>query len=168
MIVVSDTSPLISLMKISRLEVLQRLFGTILIPEAVYSELTANSDYREEAAKIKNSSFISVVSVGEQKSVDILRRVTGLDLGESEAIVYADENKADVLLMDEAAGRRVAKSMGLRIVGSVGVLLAAFDEQIMTAQDVDAAVDTLRGTNRRISKDLAAYAQEYVRKQQGK
>ena len=165
MIIVSDTSPLISLMKASLLDVLQRLFDTIIIPEAVFSELTTNPDYQDEAEQIKAAPFITVVSVKEHKAVDVLRRATGLDLGESEAIVYADENSADVLLMDEAAGRRVAKSMGLRILGSIGILLAAYDERILTAEDVDAAVDTLKSANRRISEELVTYARAYVRKQ---
>ena len=165
MIIVSDTSPLISLMKASLLDVLQRLFDTIIIPEAVFSELTTNPDYQDEAEQIKAAPFITVVSVKEHKAVDVLRRATGLDLGESEAIVYADENSADVLLMDEAVGRRVAKSMGLRILGSIGILLAAYDERILTAEDVDAAVDTLKSANRRISEELVTYARAYVRKQ---
>ena len=165
MIIVSDTSPLISLMKASLLDVLQRLFDTIIIPEAVFSELTTNPDYQDEAEQIKAAPFITVVSVKEHKAVDVLRRATGLDLGESEAIVYADENSADVLLMDEAAGRRVAKSMGLRILGSIGILLAAYDERILTAEDVDAAAYTLKSANRRISEELVTYARAYVRKQ---
>ena len=152
-------------MKASLLDVLQRLFDTIIIPEAVFSELTTNPDYQDEAEQIKAAPFITVVSVKEHKAVDVLRRATGLDLGESEAIVYADENSADVLLMDEAAGRRVAKSMGLRILGSIGILLAAYDERILTAEDVDAAVDTLKSANRRISEELVTYARAYVRKQ---
>lgn len=84
MIIVSDTSPLISLMKASLLDVLQRLFDTIIIPEAVFSELTTNPDYQDEAEQIKAAPFITVVSVKEHKAVDVLRRATGLDLGESD------------------------------------------------------------------------------------
>ncbi len=112
MIIVSDTTPLISLMKASQLQTLQDLFGEILIPGAVYAELTENHEFQEESEEIKRCSFIKMVSVSEHRAVDVLQRVTGLNLGESEAIIYADENKADTLLMDEAAGRRVAKSMG--------------------------------------------------------
>lgn len=164
MIVVSDTTPIISLMKANQLDTLQRLFGSIIIPEAVYSELTTNPRYQDEAEQIKAASFIKVVSVEEHRAVDVLRRATGLDLGESEAIVYADENKADLLLMDESAGRRVAKSMGLRIVGSIGILLAAFDEHFLTAEDVNEAVNTLKSANRRISEELIDYARTYVDK----
>ena len=96
MMVVSDATPLISLMKAEMLALLEPLFHEVLIPEAVFSELTVNPDYAEEAQQIKNSQFIRVVSVTEQKAVDVLRRSSGLDLGESEAIIYADDHHADV------------------------------------------------------------------------
>lgn len=160
MIVVSDTTPLISLMKASRLDVLQQLFGEVLIPTAVFNELTSNESFQEEAQQIRNCPFIRVVSVSETKAVDVLRRSTGLDLGESEAIVFADDSNANVLLMDEAKGRQVAKAMGLFIMGTVGVLLAAFDEKVLSAEDVKAALQRLRQANRRISDSLIQAALE--------
>jgi len=162
MIVVSDSGPLISLMKAAQLDLLHSLYGEVLIPEAVYSELTTNERYSEEAEEIKSSPFIRVVSVGERKAVDILRRATGLDLGESEAIVYADDNKADILLMEEDAGRKVAKSMGIRVRGSIGILLLGFDKKILSAQDVEHAIDKMKKSNRRISEKLYQYAHDYV------
>lgn len=162
MIVVSDTTPLISLMKASRLDVLQQLFGEVLIPTAVFNELTSNESFQEEAQQIRNCPFIRVVSVSETKAVDVLRRSTGLDLGESEAIVFADDNNANVLLMDEAKGRQVAKAMGLFIMGTVGVLLAAFDEKVLSAEDVKAALQRLRQANRRISDSLIQAALEKI------
>ena len=160
MIVVSDTTPLISLMKASRLEVLQQLFGEVLIPTAVFDELTSNDSFQQEAQQIRDCPFIRVVSVSETKAVDVLRRSTGLDLGESEAIIYADDNKAHILLMDEAKGRQVAKAMGLYIMGTVGVLLAAFDEKILSAADVKDALQQLKQSNRRISDSLIQAALE--------
>ena len=164
MIVVSDTTPLISLMKAARLEVLEKLYNEILIPEAVYSELTTNDKYAEEAEEIRECAFIRVIAVGERNAVEVLRKVSGLDLGESEAIIYADDHGADILLMDEDAGRRVAKAMGIRVRGTIGVLLLAYDKGVLSADDVDDAVNRLRAANRRISEALYQYAHDYVRK----
>lgn len=100
MIVVSDTTPLISLLKISRLDLLEKLFGKILIPQAVFNELTVDERFQMEANQIKNKKFILVKAVNNFESVGILKRAVGLDQGESEAIVLADELKADLLLMD--------------------------------------------------------------------
>ncbi len=58
---------------------------------------------------IQESKFIKKVTVRDSKSVELLRRSTGLDAGESEAIILSDSLNADVLLMDETRGRKVAK-----------------------------------------------------------
>ena len=55
MIVVSDTTPLISLLKINRLALLEKLYGSVLIPKAVFNELTANKNYQAEADTISQS-----------------------------------------------------------------------------------------------------------------
>ena len=158
MIVVSDTTPLISLMKADRLELLEPLFGEAFIPEAVYSELTTNPEFQDEADHIKGCAFIKKVSVKEQKAVDVLQRASGLDLGESEAIIYADDVKADVLLMDEVKGRQVARAMGLYIMGTIGVLLYAFEKKVITGSDVEDALDRMKKANRHIGEDLINYA----------
>lgn len=94
MIVVSDTTPVISLMKIGKLNLLERLFGEIRIPKAVYEELVSSSRFDAEAGQIRGSRFIRKIIVEDVRAVDLLRRATGLDLGESEAIILPDSNKA--------------------------------------------------------------------------
>ncbi len=105
MIVVSDTTPIISLMKARQLELLRQLFGAVYIPEAVYRELTDNEAFSEEARMVQECEFFYVQKVDNGKSVIILQNFTGLDAGESEAIILADEMNSDVLLMDEHKGR---------------------------------------------------------------
>ena len=163
MIVVSDSTPLITLMKATQLQVLHELFGEIIIPEAVYDELTVNEKYIEEAQLINSSAFIRVISVDDRKSVSLLQRAAGLDLGESEAIIYAENNNADLLLVDEASGRRVAKSMGIEIMGSIGVLVSAFRKGFLSEDEVNDTFQRIRNANRHISEKLIKDALDVIR-----
>ena len=164
MIVVSDTGPLISLMKAGQLELLQKLYQEILIPEAVYQELTSNRRYENETAVIQCCDYIRTVPVRDRRVVELLQKLSGLDLGESQAIACAGEHKADILLMEEAAGRRAAKSLGIHVRGSLGILLLGFDRKLLTAEDVEQATARMRSANRRISGQLYQYVLDYIRK----
>lgn len=154
MLVVSDTTPIISLLKVNRIDVLEFLFGEVYIPNAVYKELTSNQLFIEEAEKIKNSAFIKTVNIPMDDSLNMLRRATGLDLGESEAIYYADTHEADLLLMDEAKGREVAKTMGLKITGTIGILIAAYREKYLSKEEILRIISILRNSGRHISDQL--------------
>ena len=152
MIVVSDTTPLISLLKINQLDLLEKLFGEVLIPEAVFNELTVDERFQLEAKVIRQKEFIAVKPVNNLESVSILKRATGLDQGESEAIVLTDELKADLLLMDEAKGRNVSAQMGLKIMGTIGILMAAYEEHELTSDEVRECVDGLQRAGRHIGQ----------------
>ena len=152
MIVVSDTTPLISLLKIGRIDLLENLFGQVLIPQAVFDELTADERFQREADQIRRKRFMRVRAVQNPESADILKRATGLDRGESEAIVLTDELHADLLLMDEAKGRAVSFQMGFKIMGTIGVLMAAYEENEPTAEEVRACVQGLQRAGRHISQ----------------
>jgi predicted nucleic acid-binding protein len=152
MIVVSDTTPLISLLKINQLDLLEKLFGEVLIPEAVFNELTVDERFQLEAQLIRQKEFIAVKPVNNLESVSILKRATGLDQGESEAIVLTDELKADLLLMDEAKGRNVSAQMGLRIMGTIGILIAAYEEHELTSDEVRECVNGLQRAGRHIGQ----------------
>ncbi len=152
MIVVSDTTPLISLLKIDRMGLLEKLFGQVLIPQAVFDELTADERFKHEADQIRRKQFIKVKAVKNPESASILKRATGLDQGESEAIILTDEQNADVLLMDEAKGRAVSFQMGFNIMGTIGILMAAYEESELTADEVRECVESLQRAGRHISQ----------------
>ena len=152
MIVVSDTTPLISLLKINRLDLLKKLFGDVLIPQAVFDELTDDERFRLEADQIREKKFIVVKPVNNPESTNILKRATGLDQGESEAIVLTDELKADLLLMDEAKGRNVSAQMGLRIMGTIGILMVAYEEDELSSDEVRECIAGLQHAGRHIGQ----------------
>lgn len=154
MIVVSDTTPIISLLKIAQLNLLNKLFGEVYIPLGVYNELILNLDFAEEAKKINECSFIHSVEVNSKDSVSLLQQTTGLDLGESEAIVFFNENMADLLLMDEIKGRRIASQMNIPIMGTIGILSAAYDYGYLSKKDLINCISLLRNSRRYISEML--------------
>jgi predicted nucleic acid-binding protein len=115
MIVVSDTSPIAVLLKIGRVDLLQQLYGEVLIPEAVRDELSVQHP--------KLPDFFQCVRVSNQEEVRRLR--IDLDPGEAEAIVLVKERHADVLLIDETDGRLIAAREGIQFIGLMGVLTQA-------------------------------------------
>lgn len=162
MIVISDTTPILSLLKAGKLDLLKILYQRVVVPEAVYDELTVNADYKDEKEKILNCSFLSVEKVSNVESVNILRNVTGLDAGESESLILYGEKKADLLLMDERKGRGVAKKMSVQYVGTMGVLMQAFDESIVTAEEIRKILEMLLASDIRLSRKLCNKVLDYV------
>jgi uncharacterized protein len=121
-IVVSDASPLIGLAAVGQLDLLQRLYGEVVIPVAVHRELTTSSD-APGAAQVASASWMRVQAVQDRSVVDALS--LHLDVGEAEAIALAVEVEAELLLMDERRGRSAAVRLGRRVVGVLGVLIEA-------------------------------------------
>ena len=156
MIVVSDTTPLISLMKINQLHLVKDLYGEIVIPEAVYNELTTNEKFSKEATEIMTSNFIRKVVISDSKEVAMIQKYSGLDLGESEAIAYSEEVGADLLMMDEVRGRAVAKQIGLTIIGTLGILRHAYEHNLLSRDEVIKCVTDLKENHRHIGDDLIA------------
>lgn len=115
--VVTDTSPLRYLVLIEAIEILPRLYQRVLIPAAVIKELThphAPIPVRHWAADLP--------AWAEIKTARPVAYQLGLGPGETEAIALAAETSADLLLLDEVAGRREALKRGLAISGTLGVI----------------------------------------------
>lgn len=120
MIVVSDTSPVSNLIQIGKLDLLKQLYGNVFIPEGVYEEL-AFLDFQAETLKKEN--WIIVKQIKNRALFDEI--VKSVDSGEAQAIVVAMELNAEILLVDEQLGRKVAEGYGLKIRGVLGVLVEA-------------------------------------------
>jgi predicted nucleic acid-binding protein len=117
-IVVSDASPIISLSRVARLDLLRDLFGMVLLPPAVAREIEAGNGGK---AMLGAAPWLEVRAVLDLERVRSLEQ--SLDAGEASAIVLALEIGAHQLLMDERRGREVAKAAGLNVTGLVGVAL---------------------------------------------
>jgi predicted nucleic acid-binding protein len=121
-IVVSDTSAIVNLAAVGQLDVLHQLYGTVLIPPAVQSEIAAGGPNAPGAATT-SMAWIQTVPVANRSLVASL--AGQLDIGEAEAVALALETRADLLLVDERRGRAAATNLGVKVIGLLGVLLEA-------------------------------------------
>lgn len=126
MLTVSNTSPLLNLAIIDHLHLVKQQFQTLYIPEAVFIELRVNENL-SGSSRLKiaiEEEWLKVKSVNNKPLIQLLRRE--LDQGESEAIALAIELEADLILLDEKEGRRIARSMDLTVTGILGIVLKSW------------------------------------------
>jgi predicted nucleic acid-binding protein len=123
MIVVSNSSPLIALGRIQRLDLMPALFPGIVVPTAVYQEVVVQGASQPGASTLGNAAWLRVQPVQHTNSVRYL--LATLEQGEAEAIVLAQELQANWLLLDEIKARTAARQLGLRVIGVAGILVLA-------------------------------------------
>ena len=120
--VIANTTPLIALANIDRLELLHELYGTIIVPQAVVDEIIS------EPAKqrVRSATWIKVEAIQDPSQKDIFR--ARLHAGEVEVMILAREQNADLVIMDDNAAKKTAKFLGLNVTGTLGILLKAKKE----------------------------------------
>jgi predicted nucleic acid-binding protein len=161
-LVVADTTPLRYLIEIGYENLLPKLFTKVWIPGAVAGELRherAPALVRHWAERLP--SWIEVRKIGGPPSV---HEKAGLDRGEWEAIELAKELRANLLLIDERSGVRVARELGFTVTGTLGVLVEAARSDLISIEE---ALARLSKTNFRSTPDLFNQTQKLVR-QSGK
>jgi predicted nucleic acid-binding protein len=144
MLVIADTSPLIGLIKIGLIEILPRLYGSVVVPDEVANELAAPS--RPAAVQAFMANRPTWLSIRSPRSVEMIPDV---DRGERAAICLALELNADLLVIDDRAGRKAALDRHIRTAHTTALLLDAANAGIVP--DLQAAFDRLRATNFRVS-----------------
>jgi predicted nucleic acid-binding protein len=139
-IVIADTSVVSNLAIIGRATLLPQIYGEVVVPDAVWEELKTGSEDHPVVSGVLFEEWLQRRSVQHHDAVDDLMRE--LDEGEAEAIVLAQELRADLLLLDERQGRRVAQRLGLNFTGILGVLLQAKAQGLIPA--VSTCLEDLR------------------------
>ncbi|MBC6476483.1 MAG: DUF3368 domain-containing protein [Hormoscilla sp. GM7CHS1pb] len=139
MIVISNTSPIFYLSTIGQLDLLRQLYDEVVIPTAVFNEITNVGNTDVSAMVVPICRWIKTQSVTDRAFVNMLR--VELDPGEAEAIALAVELKAERLLIDERLGRTAAMGVGLKVTGVLGILIAAKRNNLI--QEVKPLLDDL-------------------------
>jgi uncharacterized protein len=138
-IIISDTSCLIALSRINRLDILHYIFSTIVTTEEVQREFGQPLPSWLEVKQVKN----------ESKFEEIKKL---LDQGEASAIALALETENAVLVIDEKKGRKIAKELNIEIIGTLRILLFAKQEGIIPS--VKDLIQKLHHYNFRFAKSI--------------
>jgi len=121
-ILISNTTPIINFAAINKLELLRELYGRVLIPNAVYYELVIKAAL-PGAYEVQSLAWIETRLVLDRARVADLQ--TRMDPGEAEAIALAIEADNSLLVLDDYKARKEAQGIGLRVTGSLGILIEA-------------------------------------------
>jgi uncharacterized protein len=122
LLVVSDTSPLRALQAIGRVQLVESIYGRVLVPPAVVAELAVDAP---AVGAFRVADYPFLVVQGPRDDASVARLMVELNAGEAEALALAVEIRADAVLIDETTGRRVAARLGLRTVGVLALLVQA-------------------------------------------
>ena len=127
MTVVSNTSPIINLACINRLDILEKLYQKIIIPPAVFEEITNNN--QPGSNEVKSLKWFKIFDIENKLFLESLKG--DLDEGEAEAISLSIQLKADLLLLDEKKGRNIASKFDIVYTGVLGILLIAKEKKLI-------------------------------------
>ena len=126
MILVCNAGPVIALAKIDRLSLLEKVTNSVSIPEIVFHEILAKPGVENERILQATRGFLKVIPSTAQTNSQITAAIRQLDPGESEVIALASSSMPPAtVLLDDAAGRRVARKLGIPVIGFAGLLLLA-------------------------------------------
>ncbi|MDE0554750.1 MAG: DUF3368 domain-containing protein [Candidatus Poribacteria bacterium] len=131
------------------MDILRRLFGQIVVPNAVYGELVTRGAGRPGDAEVRGSSWIRRCEVKNPEGMEEFS--TSLHKGEREAIALAQEIGIP-LLIDERRGRRTAEDIGVVVIGSLAVLAEAHRKGII--EDTSSLVQDILDSGYWINPDV--------------
>ena len=150
--VVADAGPLIGIARVGYISILQGLYNSVTIPLRVFEELNTSSD--KPGAKVLSEAisvgWLQVVKLKKPIDSAILRLI--IDDGESESIQLALEQNARLLIIDDKKGRKAAKSRGIHVIGTGGILISAKKAGLL--DEISQVLNNLAGVGYRLSPDL--------------
>ncbi|MBK7926662.1 MAG: DUF3368 domain-containing protein [Bryobacterales bacterium] len=153
MLIVADSSPLRYLVVLGAEQILPAIFGQVWIPGAVLAELSASGAPQQVRDLVSHRPDWLRVGEPAEESLDGIDRQ--LDPGERSALALAKELAADLVLIDEAEGRREAARLGIPMTGTLGVLRLAAERGMI---DVPRIVDGLRTSGFYLNEGLIRFA----------
>ncbi|MDD1413845.1 DUF3368 domain-containing protein [Dolichospermum sp. ST_con] len=155
--IVINTSPLIVLFKSQLTYLLPQLFTEIIVPGGVWGEIVKAGKIDIASQELPNTNWVKPVIITE---ISALIVPWGIDLGESEVLTFALENSGYRAVIDDAAARKVAKSLNMPFMGTLGILVLAKKQGLITS--IDEPIQYLKKAGLWLSNDLIQVLKEQV------
>ncbi len=119
-IAIVDASPLLFLARLNRLELLKSSAEKIYIPDAVLEEINKKQDTATDSIKEILNTWLFECTIKNQELRDML---FGLGSGEQDVMIQAYEQRTSLVILDDQDARRTARRLGLKPIGTIGLLL---------------------------------------------
>lgn len=153
--VIVNSTPLIILSNANVLHILKDVYKEITIPQAVFDEVTAKQD--SACNQIKNNlDWIHIEKIKEDSSKRMYQ--AKLHAGEVEVMILAQDKNAELLIIDDNSAKKTAKFLGLKVTGTLGVLLKAKKLGFLTT--IKPVVDKIRENGFFISDEIYTFVLE--------
>jgi predicted nucleic acid-binding protein len=156
-VVVSDTTPLHYLILVARETILEKLYGKVVVPQAVLAELSHNSAPVQISKWAANlPAWVTVVTPRS-----IPGQYYGLDLGERQALAIAKDLHADLVLLDDKVARSLARREMTNVKGTLGIMADASKANLL---DFVESVEQLQHTSMHLDQEIVdEVVREYKR-----
>lgn len=126
---VINSTPIISLHAINKLDILCDMYHKIYIPKAVFDEVCIDGNITICKEKLLLLPCLSIEEIKNEVAKKYFK--TSLHKGEVETMILADELKANLCILDDRVARNYAKALGLRVTGTLGILLKAKEKKLI-------------------------------------
>ncbi len=154
MIVVSNSTILIRLAKIGKLDLLRKIFSKVYIPEEVFKEVAERGKKKPGSQVISEAGWIEIKPINEKTQVNFL--MASLEKGKAEVLALAKEINADLILLDEEKARKSAVIAGFEVMGLLGLLIVA--KNLGLLKEIRSSIQELKRKRFRISDKILVEA----------
>ena len=148
--VIINSTPIIALGGMGMLELLKKMYGEVIIPQAVYDEIGLKPDSRSFIELKKSLSWVQILPIQNQMAKRFFK--TQLHVGEVEVMILATEQEADLVVMDDANAKKHAMYLGLNVIGTLGILVKCKEQGFLN--EVKPLLDQMSQNGFRISENL--------------
>jgi len=154
-----NASPLIIFGKLNKLDILLKLYEKVEISNEVYNEVVVKGGHLRDALMVNEyieKNLIKVIKL-DNKHLDTANRIGlifSIDPGEAETIALAIQSNQKVIIIDEIAAREAAKSLNIRPIGTLGILLEAFKKKIINEKEIEGLIKEMIDSKYRVGANI--------------